>query len=86
MGGGPIMLGELFCNGDEESLADCRHSGVGGYTCGGYDRARVVCSNGMNKIDTDNPLLQLGIFSSNSFQCMSFRWSNFYSEIGWMAY
>ena len=73
MGGGPIILGELFCNGDEESLADCRHSGVGGYTCSGYDRARVVCSNGMNncKIDTDKPLLQLGIFSSNSFQCMS---------------
>ena len=44
------MLGELFCNGDEESLADCHHSGVGGHTCSGYDRARVVCSNGMKGI------------------------------------
>ena len=59
MGGGPIMLEELFCNGDEESLADCHHSGVGGHICGVSERARVVCSNSMNNIDTYKPLLHL---------------------------
>ena len=43
MGEGPIHLEGLRCAGDEESLFDCRHNGVGVHSCGPYDDADVVC-------------------------------------------
>ena len=44
------MLSELRCNGDEKSLAECSHGGIGQHICSSHDRARIVCSNGMELI------------------------------------
>ena len=47
-GDGPVMLNGLRCNGDEMSLVDCRHSGIGGHIyCRRFGHARVLCSNGI---------------------------------------
>ena len=47
-GEGPILLDNLRCNGDEESLKNCTHDGVGEYSCGRSEIASVVCLNGEN--------------------------------------
>ena len=46
VGEGPILLDNLHCNGDEESLKDCSHDGVGVFSCSHYEIASVVCLNG----------------------------------------
>ena len=45
-GEGPILLDNLRCNGNEESLKDCTHDGVGVYSCSRSEIASVVCLNG----------------------------------------
>ena len=50
-GEGPILLDNLRCNGDEESLKDCTHDGVGEYSCSRSEIASVVCLNGEHCVD-----------------------------------
>ena len=45
-GEGPFHLDDLQCTGDEESLFQCPHNGVGSHDCGYYDDAGVVCYTG----------------------------------------
>ena len=45
-GEGPILLDGLQCTGEEESLLDCRHRGIGIHSCGHYEDASVLCYNG----------------------------------------
>ena len=44
-GEGPIILSNLRCNGDEESLNNCTHDGIGRHSCYDSEAAGVVCSN-----------------------------------------
>ena len=44
-GDGPILLDNLNCSGDEESLKDCPHDGVGQHSCTRQEIAGVVCLN-----------------------------------------
>ncbi len=39
----PIHLDDLQCEGDEETLLDCVHSGVGRHNCDHNEDAGVVC-------------------------------------------
>ena len=48
-GEGPILLDDLRCTGEEESLLDCRHRGIGIHSCGHYEDASVICYNGEHK-------------------------------------
>ena len=47
-GEGPILLDNLRCNGDEESLNNCTHNGVGEHSCSRSEIASVVCLYGEN--------------------------------------
>ena len=47
-GRGPIYLDNLQCNGDESSLQQCPHRGVGIHDCGHGEDASVSCSSGMS--------------------------------------
>ena len=44
---GPTLMNNVRCTGDEESLLDCPHEGVGEFSCNSYDDiVSLVCSNG----------------------------------------
>ena len=45
-GMGPILLDDLHCNGDEMSLLECPHRGIGNHNCRHFEDAGVICSNG----------------------------------------
>ena len=42
----PIHLDDVHCTGEEESLFQCRHNGVGVHDCGGTDGVSAICYNG----------------------------------------
>ena len=42
----PIHLDDVGCSGNESSLQECRHNGVGDHNCGHTEDASVVCSDG----------------------------------------
>ena len=46
-GKGPVHLDHLQCTGEEMSLFNCSHDGVGIHDCAVNDYARVICYNGM---------------------------------------
>ena len=46
IGEGPFHLDDLHCTGDEESVFECRHNGVGIHDCTRYDDAGVQCYYG----------------------------------------
>ena len=43
IGVGPFHLDDLHCTGDEESLFQCPHNGLGIHDCGQHDVASVLC-------------------------------------------
>lgn len=43
----PIWLDNLVCSGDEKSLVDCRHNGIGIHNCDHDQDAGLVCSEGI---------------------------------------
>ena len=40
---GPIHFDGLRCTGEEDSLLDCHHKGVGNHSCSHYEDASVLC-------------------------------------------
>ncbi|NWJ08070.1 DMBT1 protein, partial [Crypturellus undulatus] len=44
-GTGPVFLDELACTGDEASLAQCSHQGLGIHNCRHKEDASVVCAD-----------------------------------------
>ena len=41
----PIYINDLNCTGSEESVWECPHNGIEGYSCGyNRDDARLICS------------------------------------------
>ncbi|XP_029946695.1 deleted in malignant brain tumors 1 protein-like [Salarias fasciatus] len=44
-GRGPIWLDNVQCYGNESSLTECRHSGVGFHNCGHEEDAGVICED-----------------------------------------
>ena len=42
----PILLDDLQCNGDERSLLECSHRGVGVHNCDHSEDVGVICPNG----------------------------------------
>ena len=42
-----MLMDNVRCTGNEQSLLDCPHDGVGEYSCSRYDDiVSVVCANG----------------------------------------
>lgn len=47
-GSGEIVLDDVECTGDEVSLIECQHAGLGTSNCGHSEDAGVICSvNGL---------------------------------------
>ncbi|XP_025763762.1 deleted in malignant brain tumors 1 protein isoform X1 [Oreochromis niloticus] len=42
-GSGPIWLDDVDCVGDESSITDCRHNGLGVHNCGHSEDASIIC-------------------------------------------
>uniref|UniRef100_A0A3Q2VX95 SRCR domain-containing protein n=1 Tax=Haplochromis burtoni TaxID=8153 RepID=A0A3Q2VX95_HAPBU len=42
-GSGPIWLDDVACFGNESSITDCRHNGLGVHNCRHYDDASIIC-------------------------------------------
>ena len=40
----PFFINDLNCTGVEDSVLDCPHNGLKGYTCNSYHDASVVCN------------------------------------------
>nr|XP_046261943.1 deleted in malignant brain tumors 1 protein-like isoform X2 [Scatophagus argus] len=56
-GSGPIWLDDVSCYGNEPSITDCRHTGLGVHNCNHYEDASVVCNEFNNTVipTTPNP-------------------------------
>ena len=50
-GTGTIWFDDLQCSGEEESLNECSHIGIGRHNCGHNEDASVACSSG-KKLNT----------------------------------
>ncbi|XP_076583638.1 scavenger receptor cysteine-rich domain-containing protein DMBT1-like [Chaetodon auriga] len=53
-GSGPIWLDDVRCYGNEPSITDCRHQGLGVHNCGHYEDASVVCGAGEGQVRLAN--------------------------------
>ena len=42
-GSGPIWLDDVSCSGNEPSITDCGHRGLGSHNCGHIEDAGVIC-------------------------------------------
>ena len=59
LGKASIHLDNVHCAGDEDSLFDCRHNGVGIHDCGGDDDAGVYCYAGNVALALNQPRTQM---------------------------
>ena len=61
----PILLDDLQCNGDERSLLECSHRGVGVHNCGHSEDVGVICLYGRCNRGNCLPLIV-----QNTYCCM----------------
>ena len=47
-GTGPIHLDDVRCSGNEETLQECLHNGLGFHNCQHSNDASVSCTNGVS--------------------------------------
>ena len=43
-GTGPIYLDDVGCSGNEASVFNCSHRGIGRHNCGHHEDAGVICT------------------------------------------
>ena len=51
-GEGDILLDNVVCNGTEQDLLQCRHSGINSSNCEHCEDAAVVCGGIMSRSNT----------------------------------
>ncbi|NP_999762.1 scavenger receptor cysteine-rich protein type 12 precursor [Strongylocentrotus purpuratus] len=54
-GSGEIVLDDVECTGDEVSLIECQHAGLGTNNCGHSEDAGVICSVNVRLADGNSP-------------------------------
>ena len=53
-GSGPIWLDNVACFGNESSIFNCTHQGIGVHNCGHSEDASAVCYKGKNYMHSGN--------------------------------
>ena len=43
----PIFIKDLNCTGSEESMWECPHNGIKGYSCNHWQDASVICQGAL---------------------------------------
>ncbi|NWI14416.1 C163A protein, partial [Crypturellus soui] len=68
-GAGPVLLDELACTGDEASLTQCSHQGLGIHDCSHKEDTGVICTDmTLRLVDGDSPCLgRLELFHNGSW-------------------
>ena len=56
-GTGDILLDGINCMGNESSIFDCAHYGIGNHDCSHPEDAGVICSNGGQTTPIPTPTL-----------------------------
>ena len=68
MGNGGIFLDRVSCRGDEQTLFNCSHRGVGIHSCTHSEDAGVMCLGNLKaNTDTQNNYMTLCIMSPSYY-------------------
>ncbi|XP_038067896.1 deleted in malignant brain tumors 1 protein-like [Patiria miniata] len=57
-GDGPILLDDVMCAGNETSIINCRHAGIGEHNCKHNEDAGVRCYENKTQLETLSPGIQ----------------------------